>query len=259
MPRSLLARSLEPLAAVLWGVLLLWSVWVAVVWAMPVGAVSLGFIPGAAQPPDADLRQAVLLLARHADVAWFSLAVMNLHLVLTGANGLRVARSWLGLACGGAMVLGLANARLGLPFGRLYWGETLGVQVLGVPLGWVLLSPALVMSARESALWARPRASHSAVAAMTAVLVFLTMLNLEWPARFIRGWWVWRSADPHTPASAPWMHWVAWFVLPGLLAFAMREKTVVAVVAPRSLKPVFILAMLNAIALITRVRVWLQG
>ena len=73
MPRSLVTRSLEPLVAVLWGVFLVWTVWLAIVWIAPVGANALGFVEGAPAPPNADLRGAVLLLANYADLIWLVL------------------------------------------------------------------------------------------------------------------------------------------------------------------------------------------
>ena len=252
MPRSLVSRSLEPLVGVLWGVFLIWTAWLAVVWIAPLGANALGLIEGEPLPPNADLRRAVLLLAKNADLVWLALAVMNLHLVLTRAHSLRTARAWLAFSAGGAFLLGVLNAKTGVVFGRVHFGGALGVKFLGVALGWMLLWAVLVMAARESVLWLRPRASHRAVAALTAVLVLLTVLNLEWPARFVRGWWVWQSADA---GGAPWRNWVAWLVWPGLMAFSMREKDVASAVVAHSGKPVIILAMLNAIALAARLRI----
>ncbi len=259
MPRSFVSRSLEPLVAVLWGVFLVWTVWLAVVWIAPVGANALGLVGDAPAPPNADLRGAVLLLANHADVIWLVLAVMNLHLVLTRAHGLRTARAWLAFSAGGALVLGMLNARTGLPFGRLHFGEALGPEAVGVSSGWLLLWAVLVMSAREVVLRLRPRTSHAGVAAVTAVLVLLTMVNLEWPARFIRGWWVWQSWDARSPSGVPWMNWTAWLAGPWLMAFSMREKDVLSGVASRSLKPVVILAAINAVALAARLRILAGG
>ncbi len=257
MPRSLLSRSLEPLVAVLWGVFLIATLWLAVVWVAPLGAYALGFVEGGPLPPNADLRDAVLLLANNADLIWLSLAAMSLHLVLTRAHGLRTARAWLAFSAGGALVLSLLNAKTGLPFGRLYFGEALGPKFFGVGAGWLLLWAVLVMSAREVVLRIRPRASHAAVAMITAVLVLLTVVNLEWPGRFVRGWWVWHSGEAKNPSGVPWMNWAAWFVGPWLMAFAMREKKVVSGVTSRSLKPMVILASANAIALAARLRAWL--
>ena len=254
MLRSLVSRSLEPLVAVLWGVFLVWTLWLAVVWIAPVGSNALGLVEGAPIPPYADFRRAALLLADNADVVWLALAVMNLHLVLTRAHGLRTARAWLAFSAGGALVLGVLNARTGMLFGRLNFGAALGVKLLGVALGWMLLWAVLVMSAREAVLWMRPRTSHRAVAMLTAAAVVLTVFNLEWPARFIRGWWVWQGDDVRNALGVPWRNWPAWFVWPGLMAFAMREKDVLSGIVARSGKPVIILAAMNAIALAARLQ-----
>ena len=254
MPRSPVSRSLEPLVAVLWAVFLVWTVWLAVVWIAPVGANALGFVEGEPVPPNADLRRAVLVLADNADVVWLALAVMNLHLILTRAHGLRTVRVWFAFSAGGALVLSALNAGTGLFFGRLFFGGALGVKLIGVAVGWVLLWAVLVMSAREAVLWMRPRASHRIVAIFTAVLVVFSVFNLEWPARFVRGWWVWLSADARSTVAVPWRNWLGWCVWPGLMVFAMREKDVLSSVAKRSGKPVIILAALNAIALAARLR-----
>ena len=251
MPRSLFSRSLEPLVAVLWGVFLIWSAWLAVVWIAPLGAIALGFEGDAPAPKNADLRRAVLMLAENADLVWLALATMNLHLVLTRAHGLRTARAWLAFSAGGALLLGVLNVHLGVPFGRMPFGGALGPQFLGVALGWVLLWAVLVMAGREAVLWMRPRASHRLVAILTTAIVLLTVLNLEWPARFVRGWWVWQAADA---GGFPRLKWLAWLVWPGLIAFAMREKDVASAAVARSGRPVIILAVLNAIALAARLR-----
>lgn len=251
MPRSFVSRSLEPLVALLWGIFLVWTAWLAVVWLVPVGTEELGFVAGSPAPPNADLRRAVLLLADYADVVWLALAVMNLHLMLTRAHGLRTARAWLAFSAGGALALGLVNVKTGVPFGTLQFGDALGMKLLGVAVGWVLLWVVLVLAAREAVLWMRPRASHRAVAMLTAAVVLLTAFNLEWPVRSIRGWWI-RPQDTADALAVPWMNWAAWFAVPWLMASAMREKDVLSGVAKRSLKPVVILAGLNIIALLAR-------
>ena len=259
MPPSLLARSLEPLVPVLWGLFLVWTPWVAAVWIMPIGETALGLSPGQAPQSHAELRSALLVMARHGDIAWLSLALMNLHLIVMRVSGLRTARLWLAFSDGGALVLGMLNGQLGLPFGWFFFGGAMGAELMGVSIGWILLGAVLVIGARETVLWARPRASHASVAVMTAALVLLTIVNVEWPARFIRGWWLWHSGAARNPLPVPWSNWVAWFVWPGLIAFAMREKHLVPGGAARSVKPVVILGLLNTIAFIARARAWLQG
>ena len=247
MPRSLASRSLEPLVAILWGLFLFWTAWVAAVWVVGIGAVSLGLIPGQPPPPDADLRNAILLMANHADVVWLALALMNIHLVVMNAHGLWTARLWLAIAAVGAFVIGMVNARIGAPFGWQFFGEALRPVRFGVAIGWVLLAAVLVLGGRGAVLWAKPRASHVSVAVLTAAVALITMINLEWPARVIRGWWLWHSGAARDVAPVPWANWAAWFVWPLLAAFAMREKDVVSGVAFRSMKPALILALLNEI------------
>jgi hypothetical protein len=259
MSRSILARSLEPLVAILWGLFLVWTVWVAAVWILGIGEASLGLVPGAPEPQNADLRRALALLATNADLAWLALGVMNVHLVVTQAHGVWTARVWLGFAAGGAMLLGRMNAALGVPFGWFFFGEAMGGTLAGVAIGWLLLWAFVVIGAREAVLWKWSRASHPAVAALTGVLVFLTIVNVEAPARFIRGWWVWHSGVTREPAPVPLSNWAAWFVLPLLMAFAMREKSVVSAAAQRSVRPAIAIVLLNAIALGARVRLWLHG
>lgn len=152
MPQSLVSRSLAPLVGLLWGVFLFASAWLAVVWLLPVSAQSLGLIPGDPAPPNATLRSAVLILADNADVAWLTLAVMNLHLVLTEAHGLRTARAWLAFTACAAFVFGVLNA-VWAPFPwRLCFGSAFGAQFARVAVGWVLLWVALLIAAREAVL-----------------------------------------------------------------------------------------------------------
>lgn len=247
------------MVAILWGLFLAWSVWVAAVWVIGIGPAWLGFSVETPHPADEDLRKAVLLLADNADVAWLVLAMMNLHLVITNTHGLPTARAWLGFTTGSAFMLGWINAHLGVPFGWLAFGGTLGMRLAGVAVGWLLAWSVLVMSAREAVIWARPKAGHGTVAALAAVAVFVTMVNLEEPARFVRGWWVWHAGDPRTAARMPWWGWCAWLIWPWLTAFAMREKSVASAAAKRSVRPMAILLVLNGIALATRIRQWAAG
>ena len=157
MPRSLVSRSLEPLVAVLSGVFLLWTAWLAVVWIVPVGSGELGFVAGSPPPPNPELRRAILLLAENADTVWLALAVMNLHRVLTHRYGLRVTRAWLLLSAGGGFALGVLNVKTGVLFGKMQFGAGLGKQLFGVALGWVLLRCSGCARAQATRLRQRPR------------------------------------------------------------------------------------------------------
>ncbi len=249
MSRSALARSLEPFAAVLWGILLVWSVWLAAVWGLHIGPVWLGFnaMPETGPPPHPELRKAILLLAENADLIWLVLATANLHLHLSLTHGLSTARRWLLITASTALVLGVAETNFGAPFGGIVFYSTLGARLLGVPAGWLLLWIVLTLAAREAALRLRPRASHAAASALAGALGFLTAANVLSPALSLRAWWSY-----HGGAMPPWA-WAAWFIVPCALAFVLREKSVLAASAHRSWKPPIVLLVLNGIALLARV------
>ena len=256
MSRNLLSRSLEPLVAILWGLFIASSVWLAVVWLAPLNSTTLGFAmeEGAPLPPNAAFRAAVLLLAQNADLIWFALAVVSLHLVITASNGLAAARAWLAFTAGSALLLGWLNVTTRIPFGAMAFGDGLGGKLFGVPIGWPLLWAALVIAAREAVLWAKPRLSHASVSLVSALVVLATIANVEPTVRHSRGWWDWFLDTPRNPSGVHVWAWVAWFIWPWLVVFSMREKDVVAGVAPRTVRPMIILAVLNVVALLARFR-----
>lgn len=256
MPRSIISRSLEPMVAILWGVLLFWTAWTAAVWTLDIGPTWLGFsaAPEATPPPNADLRRAVLVLAGNADIVWLALAAVNLHLVVSAANGLRTARTWFAIAAGGGFILAAANHRIGIPFGWMTHYDALGSNLLGVSIGWILLWFVLLLAARETVLRLRPRASHRAAAFMAAALVLLTFANLAASAGTHRAWWGWHTGDIRSPAAMPAWAWAAWFVSPLALLFLMREKNVAPSARRRSSRPLTILVLLNALAIAIHLR-----
>jgi hypothetical protein len=248
MSRSALARSLGPFAAILWGIFLGWSAWLAAVWGLHIGPVWLGFsaMPEALPPRNADLRKAILLLAENADLIWLVLATANLHLHLSLTHGLSTARRWLLTTSITALLLGVVEARFGVPFGGIIFYQPLGARLLGVPAGWLLLWAVLTLAAREAALKIRPRASHAAASALAGALAFLTTAALLAPALALRAWWSYRAG------AMPLWAWAAWFAVPCALAFSLREKNILTASAPRSWKPLIVLLVLNAIALLAR-------
>ena len=273
MSRSLVARSLEPLVAISWAIFLVWSLWLAAVWALGINQSFLGlpmspavaWESGAAamvedgpEPRHAGLRRAVLLLAENAELAWLALALIQLHLSVISINGVNTARAWMGISLGGALLLGLLNRAIGLPFGWIYFSPVLGSQLAGVPLGWVLLWGVLVIGARESVLRFAPRVSHLTLSFASAIIVLITMVNLVPIAKDVRAWWGWHTGDIRQPAPTPWWFWPACFAVAWLLAFFMRERTVAAGVKKRSLRPLVVLLTLNGAALLTHARTLLR-
>jgi hypothetical protein len=274
MSRSLLARSLEPLVAISWGIFLAWTAWLATVWIVPMNRHLLAlpldaptgwsqeassYVEDRPQPPHADLRRAVLVLAENAELTWLALALIQLHLVVISINGVNTARTWLAIAAGGAFLLGAANHAFGVPFGWMFFSKVLGAQLLGVPLGWLLLWIVLVVAAREAVLRLWPRAGHLALTCTAAVVVLLTILNLRPIAENTRAWWIWHAGNIHQPATAPSWSWIGWFASAWIMLFLMRERSVVTAATRPPIKALIILILLNIAAFATHVRGWFRG
>ena len=268
MPRSLLSRSLEPLVAVSWGVFLIWSAWLAVVWIvgingqwleLPVGGAAAwkdgaaAMVQDAPPPSHEGLRRAVLLLADHAEIAWLALALIQVHLHVISLHGVNTARVWLSVAVGGAFLLASVNRAFGVPFGWMHFTQVLGGQFFGVPLGWVLLWAVLLIGSREAVLRLKPRISHWAGSVIAASIVGLTFANLHPVARDLRAWWFWHTGDVRSGASTPWWAAISCFAVAAGLLFLMRESSVAGAAARRSIKPLMVIGLLNGAAFLARV------
>jgi hypothetical protein len=247
MSRSTIARALEPLAASLWGLFLAWTVLLAVVW--------VGVVDGAKARTLFDhpqLQSVAAALVQSAVPAWLAFAVVNIHLALSRAEGLATARRWLLLVVGSTLILGLLLKWAGWIFGPNLGFKLGGVR--GVPLAWPLLWMVLVAGARELVLWVRPRASHGATAAIGAVLVALSVLNLESLTRpYVWNWWFWY----HEPLLSHPIHWLApvlALAVAGGLGWLMRQTRLAPQALHRSRKPALIFLILNALLLATHLR-----
>ena len=240
MSRSAVARSLEPLAASLWGFFLAWTALLAVAW---IGAVDEFWLK--ANVSNAGLRDTLIMLFNSATPAWLALGLANMHLAISRAEGLTIARRWLALLLGGSLGLGVIAVHTGVPLGGLYFTKQLGVRLLGVPVGWALLWALLVIGARELVLWLRPRASHAATAIVGGALATLTLVNLE-PLAQRWYWWI-----------MPWYALFVAFTFAVALGWLLREISIVPRTPRRSRKPAIIFLLLNALAVATHLRLWL--
>lgn len=254
--------------AISWGLFIAWSVWLAAVWffginqqwlGLPIGNPgnwqdAAGLVQDAPMPPNADLRWAVLALATHAELAWLALALIQVHLHVMSVNGVNTSRVWLGIAVGGAFMLAAVNHATGIPFGYLNFRPVLGAQLLNVPLGWLLLWVVLAIGSREAVLALWPKASHGKLSIAAAALVGLTMLNLHTVARDMRAWWYWHNGDLRQVIKTPWWFLPSWTLAAWFLIFLMREQSVARASAARSWRPVIVIAILNAAALLAHAR-----
>ena len=243
---SPLARALTPLIGSLWTLFVIWTTLVAAVWTTGTGDAQLD-----AQLRNPDLRAALALLLHALDAVWIALAAINIYLALARAEGLAIARRWAGLTLGAAFLFAGASAITRWPLGAVLYSGHFGVKLGPVPLAVPLLWFVIIIAAREFALAALPRASHTRVAFAAALLSTLTDANLEPLAWKWRAWWLWYPADLAAPAWPPVQNSATWLLASFLLLHAMRPPGVVPRVTRRPFEPVAALALINGVCLCT--------
>src|SRR5204863_7985824 len=113
------------------------------------------------------------------------------------------------------------------PLGPVLYSVHFGIKIGPVPVAVALLWFVIVVSAREVALRALPRAGHTRVAFAAAMLSTLTDANLEPLAWRWRAWWLWYPANFAAPAGPPAQNSATWLVASFALAYAMRPAGVV--------------------------------
>jgi uncharacterized membrane protein len=252
---SLLARSLEPLAANLWTFFVLVSVLVGVVWTLGLGDAAFE-----RWISHRELRRALIWLLAHLDLLWITLAAANGYLTLAVGEGLTAARRWGITILLGVVALGWVSARTGFPLGPVTYGQSLGFKLGPVPVGLPLLWFSIIVGAREAVL-RFPRLSHAQVSAGAGLLGAITDLNLEPMAAKLRGFWFWRASVPGDPPvfDPPLYGCLVWGTMSGMLVFLLREQSVVASARRRSWKPAPTLALFNAIFLAAHIARWIRG
>jgi uncharacterized membrane protein len=248
--RSQVSRGLYPLKGGLWLLFLLWTAGMAVVWTGNIGDAQLERAIG-----NTDLRLTLEWLIRVGDIVWITLGAINVHGSIAGTEGIRTARRWAPMVCGGGLAVAAASALTGFPLGSIRYGTALGMKLGPVPCGVPLLWFVLVIGARSTLLRAFPRAinaSNARVGVTTGALVLLADFNLEPAAAKLRGFWFWVANPPSLPPvfDPPMMNYAAWFVFGTLFAYMLREERVVADPRSRSWKPVIVFGLFNAVFLL---------
>ena len=220
---SLFARALEPLAHGLWTVFVLVSLLVGAIWTLGLGESSVEKAIS-----NTDLRATLVWLLGWVDFIWITLAAASVYLSLVSRVGLATARRWALLILGSVFALAWVSAATGFPLGQIRYGAALGLKLGPVPLGLPLLWFSVIIGAREAVLRGWPRISHAGLSAGVGIIALVTDLNLESLASKWRGFWFWRAASPALPPvfDPPLGGSLAWGVLAGLLALALREPYV---------------------------------
>lgn len=267
MPASTspLARALEPFAAAMWLFFVLLSCAVGTIWAFGIGDAQL-----AAWVSNRDLLLALQWLIQQLDFVWMIMAAANAYIGLVQREGQGMARRWIMIILLSVTVLGWISVRTGFPLGRIQYGLPLGpIQVgriylarLGpVPLGLPLFWFAVVIGARDGLLRLFPRWSHVQIALGVGVIGLLTDASLEPLAAKLRGFWLWRSADPALPPTfdAPFTGGLAWGLLAGWLAYGLRQRRMVRPGYRPSWQPGLIVVIFHVVFLTSHLGRWARN
>lgn len=115
------------------------------------------------------------------------------------------------------------GSRMGIPFGAYQYTSQLQPQLFGVPilipLAWMMMLPcAWSIAGRIVSPAQSVRFALVAAAAFTAWDFFLDPQMVRW------NFWVWE--DPVGYFGIPWMNFLGWFVMSGLITFIVRPPPV---------------------------------
>ena len=171
------------------------------------------------------------------------------------------------------MVVALAwiSAKTGFPLGRIEYSSVLAVRIefgrhvletrLGpVPIGLPLFWFAVIAGAREGVLYCFPRWSHLQTSLGVGVLSMLTDVLLESTAAKLRGWWFWRPGSLGLPPlfDAPISSYFAWGILAGVIAIALRDRSVVMSARPRSGQLALTFVVVHSLLILAQLGRWIR-
>ena len=244
---SILARSLEPLAAGLWTLFVIVSVIVTAVWTLKIGEGSIERVTS-----NPDLRAALAWFLSWLDFGWITLAAANVYASVASTVGLSTARRWALVILGAVLAVAWTSTAMGFPLGHIRYGSVLGLKLGPIPVGLLFFWLSVVLGAREAVLYFRPRWGQAPLAVTAGILALLMDVTLEPLAAKFRGFWFWAAATPGEPPiySFPLTGSLAWGFLAGGLVFWLREKDVVASAAKRPWKPLAVLLIYEAVFLL---------
>ncbi len=217
--RPLIVRVLEPLAASIWILFILWTGVVACVWFFHIGEVQI-----TERVANVGLRAALLAILRALDPAWLTLAALNTYTAWVRRSGLESARRWAAGILAGSILIAWCSVLTHLPLGPIQYTDRLGAKIGPVPFALPLLWIAIVFSARNVAERLQPRADHWKISVSTGLLALLTALNVEPIAWKVRSWWMWYPGDLHPPGNTPISNYVTWWLAATAFAWMLRPK-----------------------------------
>ncbi len=205
-------------------------------------------------------RQGFTALLHVADAVWIYLAAIVIYLHTAASEGLTTARRWALILLVGSGACEWIGAQTGYPFGPYRYTDHFGWRIGGVlpvaiPLAWMVV----LLCGRSLILRFRPASTRAELALGVAVAATLTDVNLEAVAWKVRGYWNWYpDASPPLPAWPPVQNYLSWFVLSFALAYALPPNYSLRRREPSPLRPIFVLALMNALFIIVYAARWLR-
>jgi uncharacterized membrane protein len=251
---SILARSIEPLAALSWPLFLVWTAITALSWMSGLDEEQVRMAITNPGP-----REALLVVFRSADTLWMLLAVANLYVAAAERIGLATTRVWALIVFATAAVIAVASVRTGWPLGPVLYTTRLGMKLGPVPLGWLLWWFVVVIGGRMLAERLLPRASHAQLALAAGALALLTQLNFDPIAWKLRAFWLWDVPGLPSAGFPLWRSYVIWLLVPVALAYFLREREVATTAQPPAWRAAQILILMNAVFLLTHIAVAIRG
>jgi uncharacterized membrane protein len=251
---TILARSLEPLAALVWPLFIVWTAMTALSW---VTGLDEERVRAAIANPA--LREALLVVFRSSDTIWLLLAAANLYVAAAERAGLATTRVWALIVFATAAVIAFASVQTGWPLGPVLYTTRLGMKLGPVPLGWLLWWFVVVIGGRMLAERLLPRASHAKLALATGTLALLTQVNFDPLAWKLRAFWLWDVPGLPSVGLPLWRSYATWWLVPTALAFVLREREVATTARPPTWHAAQILIVMNAIFILTHLAVAFRG
>jgi putative membrane protein len=234
---------------VLWILFLVWTAAGSITMPLGLGDAHLGLVeyPAAIE--------ALLAWAlRAGDAIWITLGAAVVYLSVARREGFATARIWAVILLAGSGLIEWIGATTGWPFGPYRYSDQFGMRLgnvlpFTIPLAWLVI----ILAARALILRIAPNASRPALAAGVGAVALLTDLNLEFVAWKSRGYWVWYP--DWTPALGPMPSWpplqnfVSWFLVAAALCAMLPAPGRVDTGKPQPIRPVIVLALMNALFL----------
>ncbi len=146
-------------------------------------------------------------------------------------RGLNAAGAVIVVCVGGGLVAEAVGWRTGLPFGNYRYGDSLGVQIAGVPivvpLAWAMMGWLALLCGRRVAdclQIGRPNPMRNwTIVAVIGALVLVTWDLFLDPQMVDAGHWYWRKTRGPSLHGIPLVNSLGWFIVGALMVWLLHR------------------------------------